>query len=56
MESEVPDADAFEQAQEVEPGTEPPPPSPTHDDEAPEADALEQAQEVPDTADDERTV
>ena len=55
MESEVPDADAFEQAQEVRPGTEGPAPTPSRDDEAPEADALEQAQVVPADDDEERT-
>ena len=56
MESEVPDADAQEQSQEVTPATTAPtPPAPaTRDDEAPEADALEQAQEVPLDDDDER--
>ena len=56
MESEVPDADAQEQSQEVTPANAAPvPPAPaTHDDEAPEADALEQAQEVPLDEDEER--
>lgn len=54
MESEVPDADAQEQSQEVTPATTAPTPPATRDDEAPEADALEQAQEVPLDDDDER--
>lgn len=56
MESEVPDADAQEQTQEVTPPTTAPVPGPsTRDDEAPEADALEQAQEVPIDDDEERS-
>ena len=42
---EVPEADALEQAREVEPGVVSLPPS--RDPEVPEADALEQAAEVP---------
>jgi hypothetical protein len=54
MESEVPDADALEQAQEVTaPSTTPTPRPETRDAEAPEADALEQSQEVPVDEDDE---
>jgi hypothetical protein len=58
MESEVPDVDAHEQAQEVTPpSTAPVADEPViRDDEAPEADALEQAQEVPlDDEDEERS-
>jgi hypothetical protein len=56
MESEVPDADAQEQSQEVTPAsTAPVPPAASRDDEAPEADALEQAQEVPLDDEDERS-
>lgn len=48
-ESEIPDADALEQAQPVTEPAQPvqPVPRPSDDPEAPEADALEQAQEVP---------
>jgi hypothetical protein len=54
MESEVPDADAQEQAQEVTaPSTTSAPRPETRDAEAPEADALEQSQEVPVDDDDE---
>lgn len=47
--SEVPEADAIEQARPVDEAAEPvrPGPTPSADPEAPEADALEQAQEVP---------
>ena len=56
MESEVPDADAHEQAQEVTPASDAPVADEpvTRDDEAPEADALEQAQEVPLDEDEQR--
>jgi len=54
MESEVPDADAQEQSQEVTaPSTTSSPRPETSDAEAPEADALEQSQEVPLDDDDE---
>lgn len=45
--SDIPEADAQEQSEEVDPALEPAPP-PTIRDDVPEADALEQAQEVPD--------
>lgn len=45
--SDVPEADALEQSELVDPDLEPPEP-PSRDPEAPEADALEQAQAVPD--------
>ena len=54
MESEVPDAHAQEQAQEVTaPFTTATPRPETRDAEAPEADAIEQSQEVPVDEDDE---
>jgi hypothetical protein len=45
--SDVPEADALEQSEPVDPDEESPEP-PSRDPEAPEADALEQAQPVPD--------
>lgn len=46
MASDIPEADAAEQAREVDPAGGPP--SPRRDPEAPEADAIEQSQVVPD--------
>lgn len=48
--SDVPEADAQEQAEEVDPKLEPAPPLTIRDD-VPEADALEQAEEVPEPPD-----
>lgn len=51
--SDIPEADALEQAETVDPDVETEEP-PSRDLEAPEADAIEQAQSVPDPDPDER--